>query len=185
MIYMTNPVSIAKMFTPVFNSTQNGKPKTEEESALLEAQQKQQEEAQKKQLEEARQKQLESQKAMFQSQLESSKEQAEAVEDSFSTFSKCMTIAHRITKGDKVPTQDMKYLMENEPDLYKQAIMLRQPNPKPKEHKSVLEDEDLENNTESFSSGGEAAPVSELPAVQALSESTPASAGTEAPQTSE
>jgi len=84
-----------------------------------------------------------------------------------------MTIAHRITKGDKVPLKDMKYLMEHEPDLYKQAILMRQPNPKPKEHKSVLEEEDEQISTEEYSQSGETVPVSELPAVQALSESTP------------
>lgn len=182
---MTDPIKMAKMFTPIFNSAQkNEKPKTEEELALLEAQKKQQEQAQKKQQEEARQKQLENEKAMLQQQLESAKEQSEAIEDSFSTFSKCMTIAHRITKGDKVPLKDMKYLMENEPDLYKQAILMRQPNPKPKEHKSVLEEEDEQVSTEEYSQGGKAAPVSELPAVQALSESAaiPSDGGT---QTSE
>ncbi len=170
---MTDPISMAKMFSPVFSSTQNQKPKTEEELALLEAQQKQQEEAQKKAEEEAKQKQLANEKAMLEMQLESAKEQGEAIEDSFSTFSKCMTIAHRITKGDKVPLKDMKYLMEHEPDLYKQAILMRQPNPKPKEHKSVLEEEDEQISTEEYSQGGETVPVSELPAVQALSESTP------------
>lgn len=169
---MTDPINIGKMFTPILNHSQkNEKPKTEEELALLEAQKKQQEEAQKKAAEEARQKQLENEKAMLQMQLESAKEQSEAIEDSFSSFSKCMTIAHRITKGDKVPLKDMKYLMEHEPDLYKQAIMMRQPNPKPKEHKSVLEEEDEQTDTAAYSESGEAAPASELPAVQALSES--------------
>ncbi len=170
---MTDPINMSKMFAPIFNSVQkNEKPKTEEELALLEAQKKQQEEAQKKQQAEARQKQLENEKAMLQQQLESAKEQSEAIEDSFSTFSKCMTIAHRITKGDKVPLKDMKYLMEHEPDLYKQAILMRQPNPKPKEHKSVLEEEDEQVSSEEYSQGGgEAPPASEMPAVQALSES--------------
>ncbi|MBR4112297.1 MAG: hypothetical protein IKK53_04630 [Ruminiclostridium sp.] len=174
---MTNPVNISKMFAPVLNSSQkNEKPKTEEELELLEAQKKQQEEAQKKAQEEARKKQMENEKAMLDMQLESAREQSEAIEDSFSTFSKCMTIAHRITKGDKVPLKDMKYLMENEPDLYKQAILMRQPNPKPKEHKSVLEEDDEQVSTEEYSQGGgEAPPASEMPAVQALSESTPVS----------
>ena len=163
------------MFTPIFNATQNknNKEKTPEELALLKAQEKQQQEAQKKAEEEAKQKQLENEKAMLQMQLESAKEQGEAIEDSFSTFSKCMTIAHRITKGDRVPMKDMKYLAEHEPDLYKQAIMMRQPNPKPKEHKSVLEEEDEQISTEEYSQGGEAPPVAEMPAVQALSESAP------------
>lgn len=176
---MTDPIKMGKMFAPIFNPAQkNEKPKTEDELALLEAQQKQQEELQKKQQEEARKKQLENEKAMLEMQLESAKEQSEAIEDSFSTFSKCMTIAHRITKGDKVPLKDMKYLMEHEPDLYKQAILMRQPNPKPKEHKSVLEEDDEQVSTEEYSEGGgEAPPASEMPAVQALSESTAVPSG--------
>ena len=56
---MTDPIKMGKMFAPIFNSKQkNEKPKTEEELALLEAQQKQQEQAQKKAEEEAKQKQL-------------------------------------------------------------------------------------------------------------------------------
>lgn len=183
---MTDPINIGKMFTPIFNSSQKQKPKTEEELALSEAQRKQQQEAQKKAEEEARKKQMENEKAMLEMQLKSAKEQSEAIEDSFSAFSKCMTIAHRITKGDKVPLKDMKYLMEHEPDLYKQAIMLRQPNPKPKEHKSVLEEEDTRTDTAAYSQdGGEAAPVSELPAVQALSESAAVPTEGTAPQTGE
>ena len=180
---MTDPINMGKMFAPVFNPAQkNEKPKTEDELALLEAQKKQQEEFQKKQQEEARKKQLENEKAMLEMQLESAKEQSEAIEDSFSTFSKCMTIAHRITKGDKVPLKDMKYLMEHEPDLYKQAILMRQPNPKPKEHKSVLEEDDEQVSTEEYSEGEEALPASEMPAVQALSEGTavPSDDGTQA-----
>ncbi len=168
---MTDPINMGKMFAPVFNPTQQ-KPKSEEELALLDAQEKQQEEMQKKQQEEARQKQLANEKAMLEMQLESAKEQGEAIEDSFSTFSKCMTIAHRITKGDKVPLKDMKYLMEHEPDLYKQAILMRQPNPKPKEHKSVLEEDDEQVSTEEYSENGETPPATEMPAVQKLSESS-------------
>ncbi len=175
---MTDPINVSKMFAPVFNSTQNRKPETEEELAMLKAQKKQQEEAQKKAAEEAKQKQMENEKAMLEMQLESAKEQSEAIEDSFSTFSKCMTIAHRITKGDKVPLKDMKYLMEHEPDLYKQAILMRQPNPKPKEHKSVLEEDDEQVSSEEYSQGGgETPPASEMPAVQALSESVAVPSG--------
>ncbi len=183
---MTDPMRIANMFSPILSAShKTEKPKTEEDLKLLEEQKKQQEEMQKKQQEEARKKQLENEMAMLEMQLESAKEQSEAIEDSFSTFSKCMTIAHRITKGDKVPLKDMKYLMEHEPDLYKQAILMRQPNPKPKEHKSVLEEDDEQVSTEEYSQGGgETQPVSEMPAVQKLSESAPVSVDSSA-QTAE
>lgn len=80
---------------------------------------------------------------------------------------KCREIAARIIKGDKVPPQDERYLMENDPDGYKLALACRQPKEKPKEWESVLDEEDLEGGTsggggtaepsESADSGGEAA----------------------------
>ena len=59
--------------------------------------------------------------------------------------------------------KDMKYLAEHEPDLFKQAILLRVPNDHPKKHKSVLEDDEEEQQTESASESRETgeAPVAE------------------------
>lgn len=69
---------------------------------------------------------------------------------------KCRKIASRIIKGDKVPPQDERYLMENDPEGYKLAIACRQPKEKPKEWKSVLDEEDREGGS-GVESGGEAA----------------------------
>lgn len=141
-------------FIPLFKPSyknEEAKKSNDEKAALLKQQETEEKDRLKAQ-QQARQTELD----MLKQQLESSNEQAEATEDSFKAFSKCLIIAQRITKGDKVPTQDIKYLMEHEPDLYKQAIMFRQPNPKPKEHDTVLEDEDLEKNaTDSFGAGYE------------------------------
>ena len=54
---------------------------------------------------------------------------------------KCMKIAANIMKGKKVPPEDERYLMENDPDGYKLALAMRTPKKKPKEWDSVLEEE--------------------------------------------
>lgn len=77
----------------------------------------------------------------------------DAVTKALKTMDKCRKIASRIMKGDKVPPQDEKYLMDNDPDGYKLALVCREPKEKPKKWESVLEDEDLEGGQ----SGGEAA----------------------------
>lgn len=70
---------------------------------------------------------------------------------------KCRIIASRIVKGDKVPPQDEKYLMENDPEGYKLAMACRQPKEKPKEWKSVLDEEDRAGG----GSGGETVEAAE------------------------
>ncbi len=143
---MMNGIDKIPVFTPVFKpQSKQDALKAAEEKAAREAEKKAQEEAERKQ-ELARR---ESELSMLEMQLKSSDEQAEAAADSFEAFSKCLTIAQRITRGDKVPMQDIKYLMENEPDLYKQAIMMRQPNSKPKEYDTVLDEDDIEAQDES------------------------------------
>lgn len=145
------------LFKPLYKN-EEAKKSNEEKAALLKQQETKEKDRLKAQ-QQARQTELD----MLKQQLESSNEQAEAAEDSFKAFSKCLIIAQRITKGDKVPTQDIKYLMENEPDLYKQAIMFRQPNPKPKEYDTVLEDEDLEeSSSESFGIKSETSSSSDI-----------------------
>lgn len=67
---------------------------------------------------------------------------------------KCQKIAARIMAGDKVPPEDEKYLMDNDPESYKLAIAMRKPKEDPKEYDSVLEDEDREE------SSGETAEIS-------------------------
>ncbi|MBQ9384837.1 MAG: hypothetical protein IJT87_11435 [Ruminiclostridium sp.] len=105
-------------------------------------QQKAAEEQRRKQAEEQAAKQKEQEQKMLEEELKSSKEEAEAMEDMFESFAKCIKIAARITKGDIVPMKDIKYLAEHEPDMYKQAILMRMPNDHPKKHKSLIKDED-------------------------------------------
>lgn len=133
-------------FIPLFQSQQakDDAIKAAEEKEKL----KEQEEARKKAEEEAKRKAEEQQLEMLREELKNSKEQAEATAEGFESFGKCLTIAQRITRGDNVPMKDMKYLMEHEPDLYKQAIMMRQPNDDPKNYKSVLDEDDTEGSSE-------------------------------------
>lgn len=57
---------------------------------------------------------------------------------------KCFKIAARIGNGDKVPLKDLKFLRENAPELYKNALLFKRHNPEPKKYKSCLDKEDEE-----------------------------------------
>lgn len=89
----------------------------------------------------------------------------DALTKSLETMEKCRKIASRIMRGDKVPPQDERFLMEADPDGYKLAIACRTPKEKPKEWESVLEEEDREAGSagsgeasaEAPESGGETA----------------------------
>lgn len=50
-----------------------------------------------------------------------SEQQADAMKKYFQDMIKCMEIARRISKGDKVPAQDEKRLMDYDMDLYQMA----------------------------------------------------------------
>lgn len=79
---------------------------------------------------------------------------------------KCMKIAANIMKGKKVPPEDERYLMENDPEGYKLAIAMRSTVKEDDEEcESVLKDEDKE--------GEETAGTEESAAV----ESSPAAGG--------
>lgn len=54
---------------------------------------------------------------------------------------KCMQIASRIIKGDKVPQADVNFLIEKNPKMYTSAVLMKQENKDPKKHESLLEDE--------------------------------------------
>lgn len=56
---------------------------------------------------------------------------------------KCQKIAARISAGDNVPPQDIKYLIKNDPSGYKLAMATRIPKPKPKDYDTVLDEEDV------------------------------------------
>ena len=84
----------------------------------------------------------------------------DALAKSMKVMEQCRKIASRIMKGDKVPPQDERFLMEADPDGYKLALACRVPKEKPKEWESVLEEDREESSAgtggETADSGGEA-----------------------------
>lgn len=64
---------------------------------------------------------------------------------------KCFKIAMRIMNGDTVPNKDILFLAENEPQMYSNALMLKQNNDNPKKYKTILEDKKGENSIDESS----------------------------------
>ena len=78
----------------------------------------------------------------------------------------CQKIAASIMKGNKVPPEDLKFLMENDPDGYRLAMAMRRENPDPEEEESVLTDED-KNGGSNQGTGSAEAPSVEAPSAGA------------------
>lgn len=74
--------------------------------------------------------------------MENKKKQLELLDKAMDVMRKCMKIAASIMKGNRVPPEDLEYLMKNDPEGYKMALALRRGNPDPEDEKSVLDDED-------------------------------------------
>jgi len=75
---------------------------------------------------------------------ESAKQQGEAVADAYEDMGKIYEVARRISKGDKVPPEDEKKLMEYSMEMYlaaKSAAMVNK-NKDSEEHDSLWEDEE-------------------------------------------
>ena len=107
-----------------------------------------------------------------------SKSELDIMEKQLKAQEKCQKIAARIMRGDRVPPEDLEYLMNNDPEGYKLAMAMRRRNPDPEDEKSVLDDEDKNGSSvEGAESGG-----GEAPGVSATEAS---SGGGEAPPTSE
>ena len=80
---------------------------------------------------------------------EASRQQSGAMAKQADEYSKCIEVARRIARGDKVPPKDEKKLLEFNSEMYQMAknmgAMVKR-SEKQKEHKSLWKDED-ENNT--------------------------------------
>lgn len=68
--------------------------------------------------------------------------EADALGEQMKAMERCHKIAARILRGDKVPPQDERYLMMNDPDGYKLALAMRRPKKHPKKWESVLKEEE-------------------------------------------
>lgn len=92
---------------------------------------------------------------------EVARQQADPVDGMAATMNKIMTTAIRMSRGDKVPYQDEKKLMEAEPDLYKMAknaqMLMQQMKKKIKEHDSLWDEEGGEYDPEKAVAEAEAA----------------------------
>ena len=67
----------------------------------------------------------------------------------------CQKIAASIMKGDKVPPEDLRFLMENDPDGYRLAMAMRRHKEDPEEVDSVLEDGENRDGSAGEACGGE------------------------------
>ena len=93
------------------------------------------------------------------SALDTAKDQLDAMEKKLKVMSKCQKIAASIMRGDRVPPEDMAYLMNNDPEGYKLAMAMRRENPDPEDCESVLDEEDRKGERDEASGGGEAPSV--------------------------
>lgn len=86
---------------------------------------------------------INTQKTFLQS-AESAKRSGEAMEKQTEEFSKCLEVARRIARGDKVPTKDEQKLLEFSSEMYQMAknMAAAMQNEKAKKHKSLWKDED-------------------------------------------
>lgn len=101
---------------------------------------------------------------MLDGEEETGSSEADALGEQMKTMDRCHKIAARIMRGDKVPPEDERYLMLNDPDGYKLAMAMRTPRRNPKKWESVLKEEEkdarsrqaAEADGEAASSSGEA-----------------------------
>ena len=91
---------------------------------------------------------------------EQSEQQTKALKEAMDKMKRCTKIAANIGKGHKVPPQDEKYLLENDPKAYMMAMILRMMEEEKRKVKSELEDEENQQEGEN----GSAAPVEGLDA---------------------
>lgn len=97
------------------------------------------------------------------SALDTAKNRLKRMEDELDILNKCQKIAASIMKGNRVPPEDLRYLMEHDQAGYKLAMAMRRENPDPEDEESVLDDEDRNGAVEG-SGGGEAFPGLSVPA---------------------
>lgn len=80
----------------------------------------------------------------FLMEAENSKRQGDAMAEQAENYSKCLEVAHRIAKGDKVPLKDEQKLLEFSSEMYQMAKNMAAVanNEKVKKHKTLWKDED-------------------------------------------
>lgn len=103
----------------------------------------------------------------------------DSLDKAMDVMQKCQKIAAAIMKGKRVPPEDLRYLMEHDPNGYKMAMAMRKPEKDDEELESVLDEEDLkgESASESSESGGTSAPTSTASSAESASSSGGESGG--------
>lgn len=91
--------------------------------------------------------------------MESKKDELDSMSEKLKTLNKCQKIAAAIMRGDRVPPEDLRYLMEHDKEGYKMALAMRRPKKDPEEVESVLDEEDRNGGRTEEAGGGEAPAV--------------------------
>lgn len=91
--------------------------------------------------------------------METQKKQLNSMEKKLDMMNKCQKIAAAIMRGDRVPPEDLRYLMEHDKEGYKLALALRREKQDPKKVESVLDEEDRSAGRTEEAGGGEAPSV--------------------------
>ena len=115
--------------------------------------------------------------ALFRPQKE--EDSSDVLSDAMEKLKLCAKIASRIRKGDKVPDQDMRYLIKHNAQLYMMAMASRQPNDNPKKWKSAVQGKEDDAASTTYNSAAERG----SPSLQAAP-SAPSTGG-DAPSTGE
>jgi hypothetical protein len=102
--------------------------------------------------------------------IEDARKQGDSVAESYEILRKCLIIAMRIMKGDKVPIGDHRFLLEKDPELYSKAIMLKQHRENPEEHKRLSKDKDSSPVNSDTDSASFTAPQEEAASPETASE---------------
>lgn len=107
--------------------------------------------------------------------MESKKDELDSMSEKLKTLSKCQKIAAAIMRGDRVPPEDLRYLMEHDKEGYKMALAMRRPKKDPEEVESVLDEEDRNGGRTEEAGGGEAPAVEGAGASEGGGEAGPGS----------
>ena len=74
--------------------------------------------------------------------METKKRQLDTMDKTLKMMRKCDKIAAAIMRGDRVPPEDLRYLMNHDQNGYKLAMAMRRPKKDPERVESVLDEED-------------------------------------------
>jgi len=97
--------------------------------------------------------------------MQTKKSELDALGKHLKTQSKCRKIAASIMKGDRVPPEDLAYLMKNDPEGYKLAMAMRRFKKDPEDCESVLDEEDKKGSSAGEATGGADSPQVSAPEI--------------------